>query len=132
MEHHGPPDSKALGRWSGGGPTPDQVDPRSSGRLAWGLWLLVVLAQGLVIALHLANDALSTRELIAALATWVPFLAFATVGAVILARRPGNRSGWLCWAGCCRSWSCCSPPVDCSRLAGDRSPGLSGWSSACT
>jgi hypothetical protein len=80
------------------GPKPDQVDPRSSGRLAWGLWLLVVLAQGLAIALHLANDALSTRELIAALATWVPFLAFATVGAVILARRPGNRIGWLCWA----------------------------------
>jgi hypothetical protein len=79
-------------------PKPDQVDPRSSGRLAWGLWLLVVLAQGLAIALHLANDALSTRELIAALATWVPFLAFATVGAVILARRPGNRIGWLCWA----------------------------------
>jgi len=25
-------------------------------------------------------------------------LAFATVGAVILARRPGNRIGWLCWA----------------------------------
>jgi two-component system, NarL family, sensor kinase len=28
----------------------------------------------------------------------MPFLAFATVGAVILARRPGNRIGWLCWA----------------------------------
>jgi hypothetical protein len=27
-----------------------------------------------------------------------PFLAFATVGAMILARRPGNRIGWLCWA----------------------------------
>ena len=44
------------------------------------------------------TTALTTRELIAALATWVPFLAFATVGAVILARRPGNRIGWLCWA----------------------------------
>jgi hypothetical protein len=80
------------------GPKPDQVDPRSSGRLAWGLWLLVVLVEGLVIAFHLANDALSTRELIGGLATWVPFLAFATVGVVILARRPGNRIGWLCWA----------------------------------
>jgi hypothetical protein len=28
----------------------------------------------------------------------VPFLAFATVGAMIIARRPGNRIGWLCWA----------------------------------
>jgi hypothetical protein len=80
------------------GPKPDRVDPRSSRRFAWGLWLLVVLVEGLVLALHLSNDALSTRELIAGLATWIPFLAFATVGAVILARRPGNRIGWLCWA----------------------------------
>jgi hypothetical protein len=78
-------------------PKPDRVDP-SSGRLAWGLWLLVVLVEGFVIGFLLANDGLTTRELIAALATWVPFLAFATVGAVILARRPGNRIGWLCWA----------------------------------
>jgi hypothetical protein len=80
------------------GPKPDRVDPSSSGRLAWGLWLLVVLVEGLVIGFLLANDGLTTRELITALATWVPFLAFATVGAVILARRPGNRIGWLCWA----------------------------------
>jgi hypothetical protein len=79
-------------------PKPDRVDSSSSGRLAWGLWLLVVLVEGLVIGFLLANDGLTTRELLAALATWVPFLAFATVGAVILARRPGNRIGWLCWA----------------------------------
>ena len=36
--------------------------------------------------------------MIAGLATWIPFLSFATVGAVLLARRPGNRIGWLCWA----------------------------------
>src|SRR5215216_4010744 len=78
-------------------PKPDRVDP-SSGRLAWGLWLLVVLVEGLEIAFMLGNDALSTHELTSGLATWVPFLAFATVGAVILARRPGNRIGWLCWA----------------------------------
>ena len=80
------------------GPTPDRVDPSSSGRLAWGLWLVVVLVEGLVIGFLLANNGLTTRELLAAVATWVPFLAFATVGAVILARRPGNRIGWLCWA----------------------------------
>jgi hypothetical protein len=79
-------------------PKPDRVDSSSSGRLAWGLWLLVVLVEGLVIGFLLANDGLTTRELLAALATWVPFLAFATVGAVIMARRPGNRIGWLCWA----------------------------------
>jgi hypothetical protein len=51
-----------------------------------------------VIAFLLADDALSTREWIAGLTTWVPFLAFATVGAVIITRRAGNRIGWLCWA----------------------------------
>ena len=76
----------------------DRIGPHSASWLAWGLWLLVVLAEGLVIGFLLANDGLSTRDLIVAVAFWVPFLAFATVGAVILARRPGNRIGWLCWA----------------------------------
>jgi hypothetical protein len=89
-----------------GGPSPPSVvrSPRrgrsrssSASWLAWGLWLLVVLVEGLVAALHLGNDALSSPEWRSAVATWVPFLAFATVGAVILARRPGNRIGWLCW-----------------------------------
>jgi hypothetical protein len=76
----------------------DRIGRRSAFWLAWSLWLLVVWSGGLLIAFQLANDALSTRELVGALATWVPFLAFATVGVVILARRPGNRIGWLCWA----------------------------------
>jgi hypothetical protein len=76
----------------------DRTRSRSTSWLAWGLWLLVVLVWGLVIAFLLANDGLTTRELTVAVALWVPFLAFATVGAVILARRPGNRIGWLCWA----------------------------------
>jgi hypothetical protein len=80
------------------GPRRDRTRSRSTSWLAWGLWLLVVLVWGLVIAFLLANDGLTTRELRVAVALWVPFLAFATVGAVILARRPGNRIGWLCWA----------------------------------
>jgi hypothetical protein len=88
----GPSDASAMG------PKPDRINPRSAAGLAWGLWLVVVLVEGLLAAFQLANDALATRELIAGLATWVPFMAFATVGAVILARRPGNRIGWLCWA----------------------------------
>jgi hypothetical protein len=80
------------------GPRRDRTRSRSTSWLAWGLWLLVVLVWGLVIAFLLANDGLTTRELTVAVALWVPFLAFATVGAVILARRPGNRIGWLCWA----------------------------------
>jgi hypothetical protein len=76
----------------------DRFAPRSASWLAWGLWLLVVLVWGLVIGFLLANDGLSAHELAAGIAVWVPFWAFATVGAVILARRPGNRIGWLCWA----------------------------------
>jgi hypothetical protein len=79
-------------------PRRDRIRPRSTSWLAWGLWLLVVLVEGLVIGFLLANDGLSTRESIVGVALWVPFWAFATVGAVILARRPGNRIGWLCWA----------------------------------
>src|SRR5215213_7207094 len=80
------------------GPRRDRTRSRSASWLAWGLWLLVVLVWGLVIAFLLANEGLTTRELTVAVALWVPFLAFATVGAVIFARRPGNRIGWLCWA----------------------------------
>src|SRR5215204_3023112 len=80
------------------GPRRDRTRSRSASWLSWGLWLLVVLVWGLVIAFLLANEGLTTRELTVAVALWVPFLAFATVGAVILARRPGNRIGWLCWA----------------------------------
>jgi hypothetical protein len=80
------------------GPRRDRIGPQSASWVAWGLWLLVVLVEVLGIAFMLGNDALTSHELTSGLATWVPFLAFATVGAVILARRPGNRIGWLCWA----------------------------------
>ena len=79
-------------------PRRDRLRPRSTSWLAWGLWPLVVLGEGLLIGFLLANDGLSTRELIVGVAFWVPFLAFATVGAVVFARRPGNRIGWLCRA----------------------------------
>jgi len=60
---------------------------------SWWSWVA-----GLLVAFLLGNDALSGRQWAGALLTWVPFLAFATVGAMILARRRGNRIGWLCWA----------------------------------
>jgi hypothetical protein len=88
-----PSDAQAVER-----PKRDGVDPRPASRLAWGLWLLVVLVAGLLVAFLLGTDAMSTRQWLGALLTWAPFLAFATVGAMILARRPGNRIGWLCWA----------------------------------
>ena len=44
------------------GPKPDPVDPRSSAGLAWGLWLVVVLVEGLVVAFQLTNDALTAAS----------------------------------------------------------------------
>jgi hypothetical protein len=75
----------------------DRIGPRSAFRLAWGLWLLVLAVQGLAIVLWLGDDALQARQS-GDVVTMIPFLVFATVGAVILARRSGNRVGWLCWA----------------------------------
>jgi hypothetical protein len=79
-------------------PRRDRMRPRSASWLAWGLWLLVILIDVLGFALKLANDTLSTHQWLGHHLTAAPFLAFATVGALILTRRPGNRIGWLCWA----------------------------------
>lgn len=65
---------------------------------AWSAWLLAVASLILVFVLYIwHNDALpAANKLSWALGT-VPNLAFVTVGAVIVARRPGNRIGWLCY-----------------------------------
>jgi uncharacterized membrane protein YhaH (DUF805 family) len=80
------------------GPRRDRISRRSAFLLAWGLWLLVILLEVLSFALKFANDSLSTREWLGHHLTAAPFLAFATVGAMIITRRVGNRIGWLCWA----------------------------------
>jgi hypothetical protein len=76
-----------------------RMSPRSASWLAWGLWLLV--AAGFVVAFVL--DLLNDRQavVLAAVDFWsgaLPFLAFTTVGVLILSRRPNNAIGWLCWA----------------------------------
>ena len=80
------------------GPRRESIGRRTAFWLAWGLWLLVILLDVLGFGLKLANDSLSTREWLGHHLTAAPFLAFATVGAVIITRRAGNRIGWLCWA----------------------------------
>jgi hypothetical protein len=72
---------------------------RSASWLAWGLWLLA--AAGFVIAFIL--DLLDGQQgvVLAVVDYWsaaLPFLAFTTVGVLILSRRPHNAIGWLCWA----------------------------------
>jgi len=79
------------------GPRRGRIGPRSAW-LAWGLWLLVILMDVLGFGLMLASGSMSPREWLGHHLTAAPFLAFATVGAVIITRRTGNRIGWLCWA----------------------------------
>ena len=57
--------------------------------LAWGLWGLCILA---LVAVTSAFGRSGTGF---SLGASVPFLLFATVGAIVAARRPDNRIGWL-------------------------------------
>jgi hypothetical protein len=68
---------------------------RSVPWLAWGLWLVVVAVNVLTFVLFILPD--DTRSA-AAVFDYIPFIAFATVGALVLSRRARNLIGWLCWA----------------------------------
>jgi hypothetical protein len=65
---------------------------------AWSAWLLAVASLMVVFVLFIwHNDALPAANKISWVVGTVPSLAFVTMGAVIVARRPGNRIGWLCY-----------------------------------
>jgi hypothetical protein len=67
--------------------------------VVWGLWLLEIVVGIFAFMLFtLPNQALAPAEKAASLVDPIPFLVFATVGAVIVSRRPGNVIGWLCCA----------------------------------
>jgi len=61
--------------------------------LAWGLWSSSMLVLVLVNTplIHDSNEGFSVDDLLIGL----PFLLFATVGAIVASRRPDNRLGWL-------------------------------------
>ena len=59
--------------------------------LAWALWAVIVACLGLGIGLASAVSQLTLTTVI----TIGSFLGFATVGALIVAYRPGNTIGWL-------------------------------------
>jgi len=92
---------------------------------AWSAWLLAVASLMLVFVLFIwHNDALPAANKI----TWalgnVPSLAFVTMGAVVIARRPGNRIGWLCYGvGLGQILAGFGSQAAASVLAADPSPG---------
>jgi hypothetical protein len=67
--------------------------------IGWSLWVLVVALSLLAaVPFGLANDALPAVRKPDLVTGVFPTLAFGTVGAVIVSRRPSNAVGWLCCA----------------------------------
>src|SRR5215207_7367328 len=80
-------------------PGRDRIRPRRGPWLAWSLWLLVMAVNVLTFVLFaVPDDTQSATTLFGTAIGRFPFMAFATVGALILSRRPSNVIGWLCWA----------------------------------
>lgn len=81
---------------------PPRRNDRHPSIAPWLLGGLLVLVAALtvlaVVPFALANDALSAIKKVELVASVVPALAFAVVGAVIVSRRPSNAIGWLCCA----------------------------------
>jgi len=80
------------------------MSPRVSARLAWSVWALSVAFALSSVPLYWSTSPsvvlLGVPQIVAVLALAALVLAFSTVGALIVARRPGNGVGWiLCAAG---------------------------------
>lgn len=73
------------------------MSPRFATWFAWTLWGLSVALVALSVPLYLASSTLGgiAVSVLEALVTTLLVLALSTVGALIAARRPDNRIGWI-------------------------------------
>jgi hypothetical protein len=96
--------------------------------LGWSAWLLAAASQALVLELFVrGNTALSATDKAGFVVGGIPSLAFVTVGAVVVSRRPGNVIGWLCCAiGLAQSLAGFGGNQAASVLAADPQPSP-GW-----
>jgi hypothetical protein len=93
--------------------------------LGWSAWLLAAASLTLVFGLFVwHNDTLAAPDNTEWVLGSLPSLAFVTVGAVVVARRPGNRIGWLCYGiGLGQILAGFGGPAATSALAAGPSPG---------
>jgi two-component system, NarL family, sensor kinase len=82
---------------------PPQQTPRrarSAVWLAWGMWLLVLAVNVVTFVLFSLPEGTGSTatKLLHKADPGLPMMVFATVGALIVSRRPSNVIGWLCWA----------------------------------
>ena len=80
-------------------PRSNDTRPSFAPWIGWSVWALMVATWWLTVVLFtLDTDALRPTWKLDLVTGFLPTLAFGTVGAVIVSRRPSNVVGWLCCA----------------------------------